>query len=123
MILTLSHGQAAIERGFSTNKDLLETNMLEQTIIAQRMICDSVKKELPKEDCSDVSKVNVNKEMLRYCSRARGRYDSYLAERKEKLKKNVVETKKNEIREELESEKKLNKNWVNSYDRHVKNAV
>ena len=49
MIFTLSHGQATVERGFSVNKDIIATNMLQRTIVAQLKICDGVKYSLKDE--------------------------------------------------------------------------
>ena len=40
MILYLNHGQAAVERGVSVNKNLLQVNMTEASIVAKRMIYD-----------------------------------------------------------------------------------
>ena len=40
MILCLNHEQAAVERGFSINKNLLQVNMTEGFIVPQRMIYD-----------------------------------------------------------------------------------
>ena len=65
MIFTLSHGQSSIERGFSINKNVSKTNMKEDTIIAERIICDGVMNEITREGCDDISKINVNKEMLK----------------------------------------------------------
>ena len=42
MVLVLSHGQAAVERGFSVNKEIEVENMKQQTLIAHRVICDHV---------------------------------------------------------------------------------
>ena len=53
-MFTLSHGQAAIERGFSINREVLEINMEEKAIVTERMICDSVNKELSIEGSKDV---------------------------------------------------------------------
>ena len=64
MILTLSHGQAAIERGFSINKDLINTNMLEETIVAKRVICDGVMSELSNETSSCVAQLSISNDML-----------------------------------------------------------
>ena len=38
--VTLSHGQASLERGFSKNKFILETNMKEESISARKLIRD-----------------------------------------------------------------------------------
>ena len=122
MMFTLSHGQAAIERGFSINKEVLETNMSEKTIVAERIICDSVSKELSIEGSDDVSKLKIDKEMLKYCSKASSAYKLYLSEKRQNEKGSVVEAKKMKIREDIESEKKTKSNLDKAFDRHVKNA-
>jgi len=38
LIFCLSHGQSFVERGFSINKELVDTNMKEKSLIAQRLI-------------------------------------------------------------------------------------
>jgi len=42
VLLLLSHGQAAVERGLSVNKEVEVENLKHQSIIAQRIICDYV---------------------------------------------------------------------------------
>lgn len=43
-ICVLFHGNAAVERSFSINKDCLVENLLERSLVAQRRhICDGVK--------------------------------------------------------------------------------
>jgi len=39
-LLILSHGQAMAERGFSINKEVETCNIQEDTVIAQRVVCD-----------------------------------------------------------------------------------
>ena len=36
LLLTLSHGQFAVERGFSMNRDMLIENLHEETLVTQR---------------------------------------------------------------------------------------
>ena len=122
MMFTLSHGQAATERGFSINKEVLDTNMSEKTIVAQRMICDSVNKELSIEGSKDVSKIKIDKEMLRYCSKASSAYKVYLSEKRQNEKGSIIEAKKSKIKSEIESEEKKSSNLNKVFDRHVKNA-
>ena len=43
-LITLSHGQATIERGFSENKKLTCVNLREKTLIAKRAIVYHVNK-------------------------------------------------------------------------------
>jgi hypothetical protein len=40
--LTLSHGQAVVESGFSLNKDMLVENQLEDTLVAQRCVHNAI---------------------------------------------------------------------------------
>ena len=39
-ILTLSHGQSSVERGFSENSDILQTNMKGETLVCFRQAVD-----------------------------------------------------------------------------------
>jgi len=41
-ILTLFHGNAAVEKSFSTNKECLVENLQEDSLIAQRVVHDAV---------------------------------------------------------------------------------
>ena len=40
MVLTLSHGQASVERQFSVNNSVLDVNMKEDSIVARKLIRD-----------------------------------------------------------------------------------
>ena len=40
LLLTLSHGQALVERGFSLNNNILKTNTCPKIVIAKRLITD-----------------------------------------------------------------------------------
>ena len=42
--MTLSHGQSKVERGFSINENALVDNMQMETIVAQRMVNDYMRK-------------------------------------------------------------------------------
>jgi len=42
MVLILSHGNAAVESGFSVKKKLIVENMEEETIVTQRVVFDAV---------------------------------------------------------------------------------
>jgi len=43
IIVTLSHDQAAFERGFSINNELMVENMKEESLTASRFVYDTVK--------------------------------------------------------------------------------
>ena len=40
IILTISHGQAAVERGFSVGKFSLQVNIKEESVVAKRIVRD-----------------------------------------------------------------------------------
>ena len=42
MLLTILHGQASVERGYSVNKDMLIENLHEKTVVALRTVHDSI---------------------------------------------------------------------------------
>ncbi|KAG8177628.1 hypothetical protein JTE90_019655 [Oedothorax gibbosus] len=42
MMLIISHGNAAVERGFSINKEVLIENMREESLIGYRPVYDSI---------------------------------------------------------------------------------
>jgi len=43
IIFALSHGEAAVERGFLINNELMVENMKEESLIAGRFVYDTVK--------------------------------------------------------------------------------
>ena len=123
MMLVMSHGQSFVERGFSINKDTLEVNMLERTLVAHRMICDGVASSLSKlEDPSDISKLKVTDKMISYCRSARQKYRNFLEEQRNKAEKSKSEAKKSSIRSELVKEKADQKTLESTIDRLRKEA-
>ena len=44
IVFCLSHGQADVERGFSANKELLVENLNEESLIAQRLVKDHIRR-------------------------------------------------------------------------------
>ena len=58
IVLILSHGNARVESGFSINEQVLETNMKENSLVAQRIVYGGVKKE------GGVLQVNISKQMI-----------------------------------------------------------
>ena len=42
VILVLSHGQSFTERGFSINKEVVDDNMKQKSLISQRIVYDTV---------------------------------------------------------------------------------
>ena len=79
LILTLSHGQATVERGFSVNKEVLAPNLQETSLVAMRLVHSSMQAAKCK-----VADFVVNDALLSSCAHARNRYQMYLMERKQK---------------------------------------
>lgn len=93
-LLLLSHGQATVERGFSIKKEVEMCNMTEDTIVAQRLICNYVRM------CGGVVKVPLTKELLNECATARSRYRIFLEDERKKKEK----TKQTDKRKGAENE-------------------
>ena len=72
LILTLSHGQATVERGFSVNKEVLAPNLQETSLVAMRLVHSSMQAA----KCKVVDFV-VNDALLSSCAHARNRYQMY----------------------------------------------
>lgn len=99
-LLLLSHGQATVERGFSVNKEVETCNMQEDTMIAQRLVCDYV------GVCGGVHKVPISKELLTSAASARSRYRLHLEEQKRKKITDTQAQKRKAAEEIIEELKK-----------------
>lgn len=99
-LLLLSHGQATVERGFSINKEIEADNMKEDTVVAQRMICDFV------SVCGGVLKVPLTKELLAASASARSQYRLHLDQEKRKHASNAQREKRKVAEDHLEELKK-----------------
>ena len=93
---TLLHGQAAIERGFSVNSQLLVENLQEKTLVVSHFVYSSVK-----SDANHFSELSFTPRLKQNVQAARMRYQLYLEEQK-KLHAKSDKAKK---RKALEDEK------------------
>ena len=66
LILTLSHGQATVERGFSVNKEVLAPNLQEMSLAAMRLVHSSMQAAKCK-----VADFVLNDALLSSCAHAR----------------------------------------------------
>ena len=106
MILCLNHGQAAVERGFSVNKNLLQVNMTEASIVPQRMIYDHmISKDLQPQTLS------MTKGLLQSVRTARSRYDENLNEKRKSKILNEQERKRESIQKDIVSVMNVKKIW------------
>ena len=88
-LLTLSHGQAAVERGFSVNKEVLAPNLKAVSVTALHLIHDTIS-----EGQIEIGDYIITNELLTSCSHASNRYRMCLMKRQ---------------KEDQEPEKKLGK--------------
>ncbi len=82
LIFCLSHGQADVERGFSTNKDLMVENLKEGSLMAQRVIKDHIRRRCE----GDVKNFQISKDIVMSVNSARRRYRLALEEEKKRSK-------------------------------------
>ena len=120
LILTLSHWQATVERGFSVNKEVLAPNLEETSLVAMRLVHNSMQAA----KCRVVD-FDVNEALLSSCAHARHRYQMYFMERKAEQERTEKGQKKKALMEELTSAKKakedlekVSKKLVNTADKN-----
>ncbi len=74
IVLTMSHGNARVESGFSVNEALLLPNMLQATIVNQRIVYDHI------QNAGGVLAIKITDKMLSSVRQARQRYHFALDE-------------------------------------------
>ena len=82
MIMILSHGNAALERGFSVNKECIVENQQEKSLIAQRLIYDSIL-----ATNKPLTDFVVTKKLIQYVKNSYSWYKTSLDEEKKNLEK------------------------------------
>ena len=82
IILIMSHGQASVERGFSLNDSMKQTNIAPETIISKRLIKDYI---LANKITLD--KVDITRDMIKAYTKS---YMLYVQHLKEERKKKFI---------------------------------
>ena len=100
-VFILSHGNAGDERGFSINKEYLVPNLIEESLVAQRIVYDNV------HDQGGVLKTVTDKKMILAVRNSRQKYEKALEERRNK--KHLNEEHENEKKSVIEIERKKKK--------------
>ena len=125
VILTLSHGNADIERGFSLNKGVLKDNLKEASVVNKRLVKDHMLSHEVQPHT-----ITITNELRKSCGRARARYKQYLEDKKKEKEKTTSETAKEIITmeiEEIQSKisliEKSNDTLNNKFDRIVMNTA
>ena len=88
ILLTLSHGQAAAERGFSVNEEVLAPILQEKSLRALRIIHSSLSAMM-----IEVADFQISEELLSSCNHASNRYKTFLTEKRTE-KEHTVRGKK-----------------------------
>lgn len=78
MMLILSHGNATVESGFSVNGSILVENLQEHSVVAQRVVYDSI------QAAGGIMNVTIDKSMMQYVRSARSAYMEELKKKREK---------------------------------------
>lgn len=99
IVLTLSHGNAAVERGFSINKECIIENLQEESLVALRQIYDGVSAE------GGVESVEINKALIHSVKNAHARYTEHLENKRKALKEKSE--KENEKKKALKEKREL----------------
>ena len=96
-LLLLSHGQASVERGFSVNRQIEVENLHEESVVAQRLLCDRDHIK----NAGGIHKVDVSKQLLISAASARQKYMAHLDERKRAKVTEEVARKRKDVLEEI----------------------
>ena len=94
VILTLNHGQAAIERGFSLNKTTLDVNMKKESIVARKIIRDHML-----TSSIQPHTIDINNALIVSFKAARQKYQLYLEEKEKETnnRKAIIISEINEV--------------------------
>ena len=94
IVLTLSHGQAEVECGFSLNKEVTVENLLEGDLVARRLPRQFVNRK-------KVSCIVVSKEILVSCGRAWQKYSEAMELKKKEAEMSEERLKRKRKHEEI----------------------
>ena len=117
MLLTMFHGQAAVERGYSVNNDLLVENMKERTVIALRTVYDGVR-----GTGQHFSEVPFTPRLKRRVKAARMWYQQYLEEQKKATLDDQKTRKRKAIQDDMQAVERKKKLVKESMEAMTKEA-
>ena len=92
----MSHGQSAIERGFSVNKNILVKNLEEKGLISQRIVLDHLRANKCKPNT-----VSLTKDLLVAAKNAHRKYTEDLVEKKKQELKNKTNKQLETVNDEI----------------------
>ena len=96
IVLTLSHGQASVERGFSVNKSLLVENLSAKSLISQRIVYDHM-------NFHNLTPENfiINPALCKSVRNARNEDEKFLEEKRKEKLHSEKDLKRKAIQEEI----------------------
>ena len=103
MLLILSHGQAAVERGFSVNKEVEVENLKDSSIVAQRLVCDTVR------SYGGILNVPITNGLQMSVASSRSKYEAYLDQERKKKETQQIQSKRKQAMDEVEGLKHTQK--------------
>ena len=112
-LLTLSHGQAAVARGFSVNKEALVPNLKEDSLKVICLVPDTISAEQ-----FEIAEFVITDELPTSCSHASSRYKMCLMDKYKEAQEPKNAKKRKALGEEL-TEAKKRKREVKSYSMEV----
>ena len=92
IILTLSRGQASVEKGFSINKSILVENLTETSLISQRIVLDQWRSK----------HFEVGKNLRKSVTSARGNYQIVLDDQRRKKVNNKKGLERKSFQEKID---------------------
>ena len=115
-ILTMFHGNADVERGFSVNKHCISDNLQEDNLVSRRLVCEYVQK-----DCDgDATQMDTDKKMLLDCRNASHlRKDALEKKSKEKKTKDEVNRRKRKLMDDISEKEEKKKKTGEEADREI----
>ena len=93
----MSHGQAAVERGFCVNKQVEAENLYTSTVAAKHLIFDHMRA------IGGLMNVDIHKQLHVSCSTARKRYFTYLDDQKKMTEDEGKSRKRKAIADEVDN--------------------
>ena len=96
VILTLSHGQAAVERGFSINNSLSIVNISEKSLVCKKLVKDHLL-----SNQQEAHTVLITNQLIRSVATARQKYKESLEEERKRKKEDDLTKEKKKVTDEI----------------------
>ena len=119
LLLVLYHGQASVERGFSVNKEFEVENLSNESLVAQRIVCDHISDSVAGILPVDVP---ITQSLLTSCASARKWHERYLDQQRQNKKSEEGNRKRKSLLHEIEELKEKKRRLTEDIDSLVRSA-